>query len=143
MIAPRDPKVVRSVSMLERVDYGSPTSYLATDLGVDVFSSDGESVGKLEHVLADESEDVFDGIVINLSGPEGLHFADADDVEEFYERGVVLRIAAADVKHLPKPTPQPAALKDDGVGDGPGALSRKLHRAWELLKTSPDDLRHN
>src|SRR4051812_43540135 len=60
------------------MDLGEPRSYLTLEPGTDVYSSDGEIVGKVEHVLADEKDDIFDGIVIDLQvGPGGLHFADA------------------------------------------------------------------
>ncbi len=59
------------------MDYGERISYLALEKGIAIVSSDGQEVGKLEHVLADDEEDVFDGIVIHTHlGPGGLHFVD-------------------------------------------------------------------
>ncbi|MEA2274768.1 MAG: hypothetical protein QOI98_3476 [Solirubrobacteraceae bacterium] len=56
--------------------------------GVDVISSDGERIGKIEHVRADPEIDVFDGLVIEIHlGPGGQRFAEADEVDESYERG--------------------------------------------------------
>ena len=46
-------------------ELGDPTSYLELDGGVRVFSSDGERVGIVDHVLADAYSDIFDGLVID------------------------------------------------------------------------------
>jgi sporulation protein YlmC with PRC-barrel domain len=116
------------------VDYGNPISYLALEPGAEVISSDGKPVGKLEHVLADTKEDVFDGLVIDIQlGPGGQRFADADQVEELFERAVVLRVPAAEIEQLPKPEPAPAVLENHGVEDTESALQSKLHRAWDLI----------
>ena len=116
------------------MEYGSPSSYLALEPGTDVLSSDGERVGKVEHVLADPDADIFDGLVIDVqSGPGGLHFVDAEQVEELYERAVVLKVPTAEVEGLPKPAPAPAVLESHGAEDTEGPLERKLRRAWDLI----------
>jgi hypothetical protein len=116
------------------MDYGEPSSYLALKEGCDVVSSDGEKVGTVQHVLADEDEDVFDGIVIDTQlGPGGLHFVDAPQVSECFERAIQLSIPAADVPGLPKPTPNPAVMENHGVEDSESKLQAKLHRAWDVI----------
>jgi hypothetical protein len=86
------------------VTYGEPTSFLQAASGIDVISSDGERVGALERVRADEPTAIFEGIVIDIrTGPGGHRFVDASEVAEFYERAVVLKIPAAAVSALPKP----------------------------------------
>jgi hypothetical protein len=47
--------------ILGLVEYGNPVSYLTLEAGTDVVSSDGDVVGKVEHVLADTENDIFDG----------------------------------------------------------------------------------
>jgi len=116
------------------VDYGDPISYLVLNAGADVISSDGERVGKLEHVLADPESDVFDGLVIDIHlGPGGQRFADADQVDELYERAVVLRVPATEIEKLPKPEPAPAVMESHGVEDSESPLQSKLRRAWDLI----------
>ena len=116
------------------MEHGEPISYLVLQAGADVVSSDGEVVGKVEHVLADAEEDIFDGLVIDIQlGPGGLRFVDADQVGELYERAAVLEISAADVERLPKPTPAPATMESHGVEDSQSPLQSKLHRAWDLI----------
>src|SRR5436190_22513491 len=116
------------------MDYGNPTSYLALEPGVDVVTSDGKRVGKVEHVLAAVDVDIFDGLVIDTeAGPGGLHFVDAPLVDEIYERAVVLKLPAAEVEQLPKPAPAPAAMEHHGVEDSPSPLEAKLRRAWDRI----------
>jgi hypothetical protein len=116
------------------MDYGNPTSYLVLRPGVDVVSSDGQRVGKVEHVLAAEDVDIFDGLVVDTeTGPGGLHFADAPLVEEIYERAAVLTIPAAEVSRLPKPEPAPAVMEHHGSEDSETALQAKLRRAWDRI----------
>jgi hypothetical protein len=43
-------------------------SYLAATLGLPVLTKDGERFGILEHVLAVEEEDIFEGIVVWVGG---------------------------------------------------------------------------
>src|SRR3954447_22071626 len=102
--------------------------------GTDVVSSDGERVGKVEHVLADADADIFDGLVVDLeSGPGGVHFADSEQVEEIYERAVVLTVPAARCGQLPKPGPAPAVMEHHGEEDSESPLQAKLHRAWDRI----------
>jgi sporulation protein YlmC with PRC-barrel domain len=116
------------------VDYGEPASYLTLDEDCSVISSDGEEVGKVQHVLADEEEGVFDGIVIDTQlGPGGLLFVDAPQVKECRERAVVLSVPASEVEKLPKPAPNPSVMENHGVEDSESPLQAKLHRAWDLI----------
>ena len=116
-------------------DLGEPASYLTLGKGAQVIASDGEDVGTVEHVLADEDVEVFDGIVFDSQlGPGGWRFADSEQVADVYERGVVLTLDAEAAKALPEPTKNPAALDSHGEEDAPPSeLQRKLQRAWDLI----------
>ena len=116
-------------------DLGEPSSYLTLKPGVPVYSSDGESLGKVEHVLADPEVDVFDGIVLDTSVlPGGHRFADAPQVEEVYDRGVVLKLTAErgrgpagaerESRARSRPTPDDVLPED---------LDDKLRRAWDRI----------
>jgi hypothetical protein len=114
------------------VDLGAPVSYLVLETGVPVYDSSGAEVGKVEHVLAAQDADIFDGIVIDARvGPGGWRFADADQIEALYERGVVLNVAA-DALHDPEPGPgelhvEPADAEEEGT------LRARLRRAWDYI----------
>jgi hypothetical protein len=120
--------------MLREMAYGQPRSYLDIDEGVDVMSADGQRVGALEHVLADEEADIFDGLIIDASaGPGGHRFVDAPEVEEFFGRAVVLKLSADEVAALHEPSPNPAVMRHGGDEDSESGLEQKLRRAWDLL----------
>jgi hypothetical protein len=122
-------------------DLGSPSSYLALEPGVGVFGRDGERIGEVQYVLADRDEDVFDGIVIDVSAlPGGLRFADAPQVAEIYQRGVVLAVSSAEANALPEPSDNPGMLEVDGLEDvDRSELREKLRRAWELVSGKGQD----
>ena len=112
-------------------DLGAPMSYLALAEGTAVHSADGEEVGEVAHVLADEETDIFDGIVI--AHGVGRHtFADAEQVAEIHERAVVLTLTAAEAEALPEPSENPAVMEDD-PSEHEGRLGHKLRRAWDLI----------
>jgi len=115
-------------------DLGPPGSYLTLAEGVQVYSSDGHGIGKVAHVLADPDLDLFDGFVIDTSVlPGGHRFVDATQVDEIYERGVVLTVDGAAAEALPKPSANPGEVEigpDDLV---PDEFHDKLRRAWDRI----------
>jgi hypothetical protein len=116
------------------MDLGSPASYLVVADGTPVLSTDGREIGTVEHVLADADADVFDGVIVDARpGPGGHRFADAEQVEAIYERGVVLRLTAAEAERLPEPSENPVAMGADPDDVTPEGLDDKLRRAWDYL----------
>jgi len=84
-------------------DLGAPLSYLVLKRGVPVYSRDGERLGRVVRVLAAPEANMFDGIVFDTkAGPGGHRFVDAPEVGQIFERGVVLKIDAAEAEALPK-----------------------------------------
>jgi uncharacterized protein YrrD len=84
-------------------DLGAPLSYLVLQKGVPVYSRDGERLGRVTRVLSAPEANMFDGIIFDIkTGPGGHRFVDAPEVESIHERGVVLKISAAEVESLPK-----------------------------------------
>ncbi|MQA75080.1 MAG: DUF2171 domain-containing protein [Solirubrobacterales bacterium] len=119
-------------------DLGAPSSYLVLADGAAVLSSDGRSLGQVEHVLADQDTDIFDGIVIDRSVlPGGHRFVDASQVDEIYERGVVLSVDATAAEGLPQPSASPAAMEVSGEDfverEWDDELEAKLKRAWDRI----------
>jgi hypothetical protein len=116
-------------------DLGSPASYLTLAAGVPVYSSDGQRLGEVEHVLSDPEKDIFDGLVFDASPlPGGHRFVDAPQVDEIYERGVVLTLdaeSAAERLHRPDANPATMSASPDDVTES--ELERKLRRAWDLI----------
>jgi hypothetical protein len=87
-------------------DLGEPVSYLVLEPGAHVYGCDGDKVGRVERVVAVDSEDIFDGLVVSTGmvgalGPE--RYVKAEQVEEIFERGVLLKLDAEAAKDLPAP----------------------------------------
>ena len=116
------------------MDLGAPASYLTLPRGLPVYSSDGQRLGEVEHVLAEPDKDIFDGLVFDASPlPGGHRFVDAPEVDEVYERGVVLTLDAAAAEGLHQPSPNPATMEASPDDVTESELERKLRRAWDLL----------
>jgi putative hydrolase of the HAD superfamily len=105
---------VRTISSLAELpdivwpmDEGAPIAYQVLDAGVPVYSSEGQLVGTVDHVVAAPSQDIFHGIVMRISsgkGPSaGQRFVAADQIGTLHERGVDLVIGGAAVEDLPEP----------------------------------------
>jgi hypothetical protein len=106
-------------------DLGAPVSYLVLADGTRVFDSSGEPAGEVEHVLADEPEDVFHGLILKTA--HGHRFAAASQVEGIYQQGVIISVPAG---QLPEPSADGAAQLAE---DNDGSLKRSLKRAWDWL----------
>ena len=115
------------------MDEGAPISYEVLQPGTPVYSSDEQQIGTVAHVLAVEAEDVFDGIVIAEPVGKAHRFADAEVVGPIHERAVHLTIDAAACEQLPRPTANPAVMREDPSEGVYSPLQQKLHRAWDLL----------
>jgi hypothetical protein len=117
-------------------DRGAPLSYLVLAEHTPVYSSDGERLGEVKRVLADEEADIFDGLIVDTA--DGDRFVDAPHVDELYERAVVLKLTADEARrHMPEPTPNPAYMEptpDDIAGDTTeDTIAFKLQRAWARI----------
>jgi uncharacterized protein YrrD len=111
-------------------DLGPPVAYLAIKEGTPVFDPDGNRIGVVEHVVADEPADIFHGIVVHTLPLPGRHrYADADQIAELRERGVLLTVGRDD---LPEPTERSAAAGQDPPES---RLEAGLRRAWDWIST--------
>lgn len=120
--------------LVSMAEMGEPSSYLELQPGTAIYSSDEELLGEVEHVLADPDLDIFDGFVIDTSVlPGGQRFVDATQVDEIFERGVVLNVDARAAEDLPEPSANPAALEAGPADAVPEDLEDKLRRAWNLI----------
>ncbi|WP_022901334.1 hypothetical protein [Humibacter albus] len=79
----------------------TPISYQALTKGAAVFTTDGERLGSLEHVLQDPALDLFDGLAVRTH--HGLRFVDAQQVASITTAGVTTSIEESEVAGLPAP----------------------------------------
>jgi len=95
------------MDIVSSMDEGAPIAYQVLDDGVPVYSSDGQLVGTVDHVVAAPAQDIFHGIVMRISSGEGpsagQRFVAADQIASLHERGVDLAIDDATVAVLPEP----------------------------------------
>jgi hypothetical protein len=92
------------------IDDGHAVHYSAVERGTPVYSSDEVEVGKVDAVLDNYREHIFDGIVMETLSGE-LRFVDAPEVARTAERGVTLSIDAAQAAKLPPPEKAPPSFK--------------------------------
>lgn len=79
---------------------GPQVAYLALKDGTPVYDRSGARVGVVEHVM--DEGDIFEGIIIHSYPLPGRHlYADANQVDEIHQRGVVLSVGRADL-HDPR-----------------------------------------
>jgi hypothetical protein len=107
-------------------DIGPPIHYSAVRSGTPVYSSDGVEVGRVEAMLDNYREHIFDGVV--FADAEGkLRFADAPEVDRTAERGVVLRVGAEQARRLGPPERGAPKFKPNRGG----RLSRLFGGGWK------------
>jgi hypothetical protein len=105
-------------------DLGAPVAYLVLANGTPVFDRSGDRVGVVERVLADEQQDIFQGVLVKTDH-DGQRFAPADMVDGLFEHGVIVAEAAG---QLPAPTAgQPARVAEAA------APASTLKRVWNWL----------
>ena len=107
------------------MDEGYAISYKLLERGTAVHASDGQPVGRVERVLENPREHIFDGIVIATE--RGLRFVDAPEVGRIAERLVTLTIDATEAAALPEPDPGAPEFK---ANTSAGRLSRFFGGAW-------------
>jgi hypothetical protein len=107
------------------MDEGHAISYKLLERGTAVHTSDGEEIGKVERVLENPREHIFDGIVITTT--RGLRFVDAPEVARIAERRVTLSIDGGEAAELPEPDPGAPEFKANVSG---GKLSKLFGGAW-------------
>ena len=107
-------------------DDGHAVHYSAVERGTPIFSSDEVEVGKVEAVLDNYKEHIFDGIVME-TGAGDLRFVDAPEVARTAERAVTLGITAAECEDLPPPEKGPSVFRPRTGGK----VSRRLRGGWK------------
>jgi hypothetical protein len=111
---------------LTPVDDGHAVHYTAVTRGTPVYSSDEIEIGKVDEVLDNYREHIFDGIVMETASGE-LRFVDAPEVGRTAERAVTLTISAAEAEELPPPE---KAAPEFVANLKAGRVSRLLGRGW-------------
>jgi hypothetical protein len=102
------------------MDEGLPIHYSAVPPGTPVYGSDGVEVGRVEAMLDNYREHIFDGVIFRDSGGQS-RFADAPEVARTAERAVTLAISSEEAMELGPPEKGHAKFRPKRGG---GRLSR-------------------
>jgi hypothetical protein len=102
-------------SSTEPEDLGEPQSYLVLAAGTRVWDRSGDSAGTVDHVLADDKEDIFHGLILKTT--DGHRYASSDLVDGIFAHGVIVAKPAHEL-------PEPAAGAE---------VNSPLRRAWDWL----------
>ena len=102
-------------------------SYLALETGVPLLTASGDRFGTVEHVLNEESLDLFDGLVVRVDA--GLRFVDAGQVGDITRAAVHTTLTSEQAAHLPEPDGDAVLDADPHEFDG-NALSSWFGRMF-------------
>lgn len=102
-------------SSTEPEDLGEPQSYLVLAAGTPVWDRSGDSAGTVDHVLADEKQDIFHGLILKTAA--GHRYASSAEVDGIFAHGVIVAKPAQEL-------PEPAVTAEAGS---------PLRRAWDWL----------
>jgi hypothetical protein len=108
------------------IDDGEAIHYAAVKRGTPVYSSDEVEVGKVDAILDNYREHIFDGVV--FKDHDGvIRFADAPEVQRTAERGVTLTVDAEQAMQLPPPEKGHAKFRPSRAR---GRISRMFGGGW-------------
>ena len=111
-------------------DLGPPIAYTLLEEGTPVYDRNGERIGVVEHVVADFTLDIFEGVIVHTQPLPGTHrYADADQIAELHERGVVLSVERGQLQDPPGRSHR----EDEGDDKLGSQLESRLRRAWDRL----------
>lgn len=111
-------------------DLGPPVAYLALADGTPVYDRNGRPVGVVEHVLADTDLDIFHGLVIHTKPLPGRHlYADADQISELHERGVLLAVDEGDLHEPSESSRRPRDSREETP------LEARIRHAWDWISS--------
>jgi hypothetical protein len=110
-----------------REDLGPPIAALGVEDGTPVYDSEGQRIGVVDRVLF--AGGIFEGVVVHTHPLPGRHlYADADQIAELHERGVVLAVPRSELRPLRDVGPRRVR-----PGSPAFRLETRLRRLWDWL----------
>jgi hypothetical protein len=87
-----------------------PVSWLMIEPGWTVVDAHGEQIGRIEEVVGDTADDIFNGLAVSTGLLGKPRYVPAEQVAEITEGQVQLKLPAEHVEHLeehepPRPSP--------------------------------------
>jgi hypothetical protein len=106
-------------------ELGAQIAYTALKEGTPVFGPDMRRIGVVERVMAVGG--IFDGLTVHTYPLPGRHlYANADQIAEIRELGVLLSVPREQLRDPGRLGPRRSAAQDNG-------LEAWLRRAWDWL----------
>ena len=78
----------------------APIAWLALEEGTPIVASDGEEIGRVATVVADEQKDIFSGVTFKPGLLDGQRFVPAAAIDRLTRSAVHLNISASDAEKL-------------------------------------------
>jgi hypothetical protein len=88
-----------------------PVSWLVVEAGWTVVSADGEEIGKVDEIVGDTGEDIFNGLAVATGMLGKPKYIPAERVSEIVEGEVRLDLPSSAVDHLDDHDPQPPSAQ--------------------------------
>jgi hypothetical protein len=103
-----------------------PVSWFMIEAGWSVVDAAGDEIGKVEEVVGDSAEDIFNGLAVSTGLLEHPRYVPSERVEEITEGQVRLRVTADELARMEEYEEPPASLEIEG--EKAGFLSRIFRR---------------
>jgi hypothetical protein len=117
---------------MRTTELGRPVAYPAVKEGTPVYDRTAARIGVVEHVVADDVVDIFEGLVVHTLPLPGRHlFADADQIAGLHEHGVLLSVRGDELHDPEEQHARRAEAADDEPVESP--LQARLRRAWDWI----------
>ena len=88
-----------------------PVSWFVIEPGWEIVGSDGGRIGKVDEVVGDDTEDIFNGLAVVSGLFDKVRYVPSELVGEIVEGRVQLKIPAASAKTLAEHEEPPASVQ--------------------------------
>lgn len=85
----------RRIDLVSAAVTNQPIAWLALKKGTPIVGADGEEVGKVTAVIADEQKDIFSGVTTRHGFLDKEHFVPASMIDNLTDDAVHLNVPAA------------------------------------------------
>jgi uncharacterized protein YrrD len=117
------------------MDLGPPIAFVALREGTPVYDARRKRIGVVDEVIADEQAAIFEGLVIHTLPLPGRHLvADADQIAELHERGVLLSVDRSALRRSDRHADARERDDDDRLEN---PVQATLRRVWDRISGRP------
>jgi hypothetical protein len=91
-----------------------PVSWFVIEAGWRVVDTDGDEIGKVEEVVGDSAEDIFNGLAVSTGLLDRPRYVPSERVEEITDGQVRLSMTADELVRMDEHKEPPASLEIEG-----------------------------